>query len=92
MMRILYFTRDEKRGQQSTFNWLKSEIDELSIALKDGKLEDIEEELADVFAWIASLANISNVDLEEAILKKYNYVCPKCKSSPCSCTFEYGIS
>ncbi len=88
MMRTLYFTRDRKRGQKSTLSWLKSEIEELSEAFKLGDLKAIEEEFADVFAWLASLANIARVDLEEAVLKKYNYLCPKCNSSPCKCTFQ----
>lgn len=31
----------------------------------------IEEEIADVFAWLLSIANLVGVDLEEAFRKKY---------------------
>ena len=88
MMKTLYFVRDKKRGEQDTLNWLKGELDELQEALQDGKIDSIEKEFADVFAWLASLANISNVDLEKTVLKKYNYKCPKCFTSPCSCPFK----
>lgn len=88
MMKTLYFVRDKKRGAQDTLNWLKDELDELNEALQDGKIDSIEKEFADVFAWLASLANILNVDLEKAVLKKYNYKCPKCFTSPCSCPFR----
>ncbi len=88
MMKTLYFVRDKKRGKQDTLNWLKDELDELIEALRDGKIDSIEKEFADVFAWLASLANISNIDLEKAVLKKYNYNCPKCFTSPCSCPFK----
>ena len=88
MMKTLYFVRDKKRGEQDTLNWLKDELDELKEALKDEKIDSIEKEFADVFAWLTSLANISNVDLETAVLKKYNYTCPKCLTSPCSCPFR----
>ena len=88
MMKTLYFVRDKKRGEQDTLNWLKDELDELKEALQDGKIDPIEKEFADVFAWLASLANILNVDLEKAVLKKYNYKCPKCFSSPCNCPFR----
>ena len=88
MMKTLYFVRDKKRGEQDTLNWLKDELDELSEALQDGKIDSIEKEFADVFAWLASLANISNVDLEKAVLKKYNYKCPKCFASPCLCPYK----
>ena len=88
MMKTLYFDRDSKRGEQPTLNWLKDEVDELSEALNDGKIDSIENEFADVLAWLASLANISNIDLEKAFLKKYNYACPKCFTSPCNCPFR----
>jgi len=88
MMKTIYFVRDTKRGEQDTINWLKDELNELSEALKDGKIDSIENEFADVLAWLASLANISNIDLEKAVLKKYNNTCPKCLTSPCSCPFR----
>jgi len=88
MMKTLYFVRDKKRGEQDTLNWLQDELDELKEALHDGKIDSIKKEFADVFAWLASLANISNVDLEKAVLKKYNKKCPKCFTSPCLCPFK----
>jgi len=47
----------------------------------------LENEFADVIAWLASLANVTNVDLEKATLSKYDDKCPKCGHSPCKCTF-----
>jgi len=47
----------------------------------------LQEEFADVIAWLASLANITGIDLEKAALKKYDNKCPKCGHSPCECTF-----
>lgn len=88
MMKTLYFDRDNKRGEQDTLNWLRDELDELSEALKDGQIDSIESEFADVLAWLASLANISKINLEKAVLKKYNYACPKCFTSPCNCPFR----
>ena len=87
-MRALYFDRDRKRGAKATLNWLKEEIEELSEALKESKSITIEEEFADVLAWLASLANLSNIDLQDAALKKYNYKCPRCLSLPCNCPFK----
>ena len=34
-------------------------------------LGDLEEEFADVLAWLTTLANITGVDLERAITRKY---------------------
>jgi NTP pyrophosphatase (non-canonical NTP hydrolase) len=87
MMKHLYFERDSARGVQGTFNWLVDEVAELGEELKGIDKEATEKELADVIAWLASLANILGIDLEKAALNKYNNKCPKCQSSPCQCTF-----
>lgn len=87
LMKEIYFHRDSKRGVKGTYNWLVDEVKELGEALENGDKENIEEEFADVIAWLASLANVVGVDLEGATLKKYNYKCPKCGYKPCRCTF-----
>ena len=87
MMKRLYLKRDSKRGIDGTFNWLTDEVVELGQELKGTDKEATEKEFADVIAWLASLANIMDVDLEKAALNKYNFKCPKCQSSPCTCTF-----
>ena len=88
MMRRLYFKRDSERGVNGTYNWLVDEVAELGEELKKGTdKEATEKEFADVIAWLASLANIMGIDLEKATITKYNYKCPKCKQSPCQCTF-----
>lgn len=87
LMKHLYFKRDSERGVVGTFDWLVDEVAELGEELKKSDREATEKEFADVFAWLSSLANIMNIDLEKAALKKYNYKCPKCKLSPCACTF-----
>jgi len=87
MMQQLYFHRDSKRGVDGTYNWLMDEVKELGEALKMNDKKALEDEFADVIAWLASLANITNVDLEKAALNKYDNACPKCKHSPCQCTF-----
>ena len=85
MMRKLYFKRDLERGIKETIDWLKDEIDELKEALDKNDIKAVEKEFADVLAWLASLANIINVDLEKAAISKYNNKCPKCGLSPCDC-------
>jgi NTP pyrophosphatase (non-canonical NTP hydrolase) len=87
MMKHLYFQRDSERGVNGTFNWLVDEVAELGVELKGNDREATEKEFADVIAWLASLANIMEIDLEKAALNKYNNKCPKCQSSPCQCTF-----
>ena len=70
-----------------TYNWLADELEELGDALKGNDKEATEKEFADVIAWLASLANITGIDLERATINKYNGKCPKCQQSPCKCTF-----
>jgi len=87
MMHRLYFHRDSKRGTVGTYNWLVDEVKELGEALESNDKKALEDEFADVIAWLASLANISNIDLEKAALNKYDDKCPKCRHSPCQCAF-----
>lgn len=87
MMRRLYFHRDSERGVVGTFDWLVDEVKELGEALKTDDKKALENEFADVIAWLASLANVTDVDLEKAALNKYDNKCPKCGHSPCQCTF-----
>jgi NTP pyrophosphatase (non-canonical NTP hydrolase) len=87
MMRQIYFERDSERGTKGTLDWLKDELEELKEALEERNIEAAEKEFADVFAWLASLANVVDIDLEKTALSKYNNKCPKCGHSPCDCQF-----
>ena len=49
--------------------WFAEEVGELATSLHGDDVENRKEEFADVFAWLCTLANISGVDLEEAITK-----------------------
>jgi len=79
-----YFEKDSKRGRAETFRWFIEEIGELAKAMKHESKEELVEEFSDVCAWLFSLANLYDIDMESAILK-YEKGCPKCKSSPCQC-------
>jgi NTP pyrophosphatase (non-canonical NTP hydrolase) len=85
MMKRIYFHRDSERGIEGTFNWLGEEVEELREALNEGDKKALENEFADVLAWLASLANVANVDLEEAAISKYDNKCPKCGLTLCGC-------
>lgn len=86
MMRRIYFHRDSARGALGTYDWLVEEVGELREAMKKGGDKALQDEFADVLAWLASLANVVNVDLEDAALNKYSDRCPKCQRSPCNCS------
>jgi NTP pyrophosphatase (non-canonical NTP hydrolase) len=64
-----YQKRDRQRGIPATFMWFMEEIGELATALSSQDKPNKEEEFADVFAWLCTLANISDVDLEKACQK-----------------------
>ena len=87
MMRRIYFHRDSKRGVEGTYKWLTEEVSELGEAIKEQNTKALEDEFADVLAWLASLANVVNVDLEKAGRAKYDDRCPKCGDAICKCPF-----
>jgi NTP pyrophosphatase (non-canonical NTP hydrolase) len=64
-----YEKRDRERGIPTTFMWFVEEVGELATALVKNDKKNREEEFADVFAWLCTLANISDVDLERACAK-----------------------
>ena len=68
-IREKYFARDSERGTPGTFMWFIEEVGELSSALAGDDHYNKEEEFADVLAWLCTLANINDVDLEAAIQK-----------------------
>ena len=80
----LYFEKDSNRGLEGTFVWFVEEVGELARAIQTKDRAELEEEFADVFAWLASLANLSEVDLETTATK-YRNGCPKCEKAPCKC-------
>jgi NTP pyrophosphatase (non-canonical NTP hydrolase) len=90
MMRQLYFHSDSERGARGTYAWLVDETRELGDSLEGKNKKELENEFADVIAWLASLANVVNVDLEKAALGKYSNKCPRCNRSPCQCPFRKG--
>ena len=84
----MYFEKDEARGVSGTFMWLMEEIGELASALRGDDRENLEEEFADVLAWLATIANVANVDLGKAIEAKYGSGCPGCDKLVCTCPDE----
>jgi NTP pyrophosphatase (non-canonical NTP hydrolase) len=85
LIRDLYGDKDEARGDAATFLWLTEEFGELATAVRSGSDEELALEMADVLAWLATLANIRGIDLEAAVWRKYGNACPGCHRSPCLC-------
>ncbi|MDA0296917.1 MAG: nucleotide pyrophosphohydrolase [Planctomycetota bacterium] len=78
-IRDRYHETDAARGVPGTFLWFSEEVGELAEAFgrrergerSDGDEANLREEFADVLAWLTTLANICEVDLEEAVREKY---------------------
>ena len=62
---------DRARGWPKTFAFLIEEVGELATALSGDNRENLEEEFADVIAWLCTLANITDVNLADVLAKKY---------------------
>ncbi len=82
----MYSHKDRERGSAGTFLWLMEEIGELSAAIAHGEDRvNLQEEFADVLAWLATLANVEGVDLSAAMHAKYGEGCPGCGKMVCTC-------
>ncbi len=86
LIRKMYFEKDLARGVPGTFMWLMEEVGELSSALRSDDRENLAAEFADVLAWLTTIANIAEIDLTEAIAKKYGSGCPGCGQFICTCS------
>lgn len=82
----LYGAKDRARGLEATYMWFAEEVGELTRALRRGDdRANLEEEFADVLAWLSTLASLRGVDLEAAARRKYGKGCPYCRAEPCAC-------
>ena len=78
-IRDRYYATDAARGTPGTFMWFVEEVGELATALHKAAGEggatsggeDLEQEFADVLAWLCTLANINEIDLTDAVRRKY---------------------
>ena len=81
----LYARKDSARGVDGTFMWFMEEVGELASALRQSTPDELAAEFADVLAWLATLANIAGVDLQQAVHAKYGRGCPGCGKMSCEC-------
>jgi NTP pyrophosphatase (non-canonical NTP hydrolase) len=83
-IRRTFLERDAARGLDGTFRWMVEEVGELAKALREGSPAERAHEAGDVLAWLASVANLLDIDLEEAAAR-YANGCPRCGDQPCTC-------
>jgi NTP pyrophosphatase (non-canonical NTP hydrolase) len=84
VLRRTYLERDAARGADGVFRWMVEEVGEVARAMRHRDAAALEHEMGDVLAWLGSLANVLDVDLERAAAR-YANGCPRCGSLPCSC-------
>jgi NTP pyrophosphatase (non-canonical NTP hydrolase) len=85
LIRGMYHDKDVARGVDGTFMWLMEEVGELAAALRSGTPEEQAAEFADVLAWLATIANVAEINLTEAVRAKYGAGCPGCGEFACIC-------
>ena len=100
LIREMYFEKDQARGIPATFLWLSEEIGELAAALRETdpseksripaseyetRRKNLAAEFADVLAWLATIANVAEIDLGQAVHGKYGSGCPGCHQFICQC-------
>jgi NTP pyrophosphatase (non-canonical NTP hydrolase) len=88
LIRAMYYEKDLARGAEGTFMWLMEEVGELAAALRGHDRANLQAEFADVLAWLATIANISGIDLAQAVRDKYGEGCPGCGQLVCCCPDE----
>jgi NTP pyrophosphatase (non-canonical NTP hydrolase) len=69
LMESLYGAADRERGVPATVAWLAEELGELAQAVRKGTREQQLHEFGDVLAWLASLANQMDIQLDDAMLR-----------------------
>jgi len=67
LMESLYGAADRERGVPATVAWLAEELGELAQAVRKGTPEQQLHEFGDVLAWLASLANQMDIQLDDAM-------------------------
>ncbi len=85
MIQEMFGHKDQQRGIDGTYMWFMEEVGELAGALRSRNKQELEGEFADVLAWLVTLANLSGIDLTEAVRKKYITGCPRCGEDVCTC-------
>jgi NTP pyrophosphatase (non-canonical NTP hydrolase) len=82
----IYFDRDDARGVDRNFVWFTEEVGELAKEIRREPRDPsrLRAEMADVLAWLVTLASQLGVDIADAA-SIYADGCPKCGGTPCTC-------
>ena len=67
IVRDRYFKTDNSRGIYHTALWFHEEVGELSSAIASADKQNAKEEFGDVLMWLLTLANLMEIDMEDAV-------------------------
>ena len=58
LIEAIYYARDKARGVDGTLLWFVEEVGELVRAVRRKERQNLEEEFADVYAWLVTLVQV----------------------------------
>lgn len=88
MFENIYGRVNRVAGRDKCWQHILEELGEISRAARINIRRDLEDELADSFAWICAFCNTFGFDLEQAVLARYPEACDRCKQKKCICPRE----
>lgn len=80
----IYGERNRRRGPEGVMLHLVEELGELAKAIRCENRSRQRKELGDLLTWVASLATVIEISMEDAI-QPYSENCPYCAQTPCVC-------
>ena len=81
----IYGRINKVAGREKVWLHVAEELGEISRAFRFNQNREIQEELADLFAWLAAFCNLLKINLPEATYSAYPEKCITCNHEVCRC-------
>lgn len=85
MFKNIFGRVNKVAGRDKCWLHLHEELGEVSRAFRLKERKNLQDELADVFAWLCAFCNNSGISLKDAVLQLYGGKCDVCKQEKCCC-------
>lgn len=85
MFRRIYGSINKTVWQKGVFLHFLEEIGEISKAFRLREKQNLQDEIADAFAWLMAFSNKLEFKLEDIIYKTYPGKCDVCRKEKCEC-------
>ena len=69
LIRERFLAHDKERGPARAFAFFVEEVGELAGAVSRGDRDNLEEEIGEVLMWLLSLANLHDIDINDAVAR-----------------------